>query len=958
MNPPHRFPLTASLVTAALLILALAASFVQASAGAISRDEAVAITTDMLLGGSTDGVRLFVYPHTIQAGTVVSTWKRDVFTAPAEGWFLFVDLMPAANWEHPCHYVFIDAQSGELAAHDAFVPPAWQDELVEITDGRDNPPPGVSERLLAEFNERLKHLRKPELPSRGRAFAFIISGGANQGNNHIRYWNDCSFIYSTLVNYYGYADENIYVCISDGLDPAPDRSDGTNSPPDLDGDGDDDIQYPATREYIELVFNELVTVLTTGDQLFIFTTDHGGSNGGWDTYLNLWNWEELQDYELADYVDALPCETVIGVFEQCFSGGMIDNLETDGRVLASASRYDQSSWAMPPDYIWDEFVYYWTSAVAWSDPYGNPVDADTNSDGIVSMHEAFIYAEEHDTAAENPQYSSTPPELGDVLNLYGNLEGVYLILDEVMIDDDMEGASHGDGDGVIEFGETIELTLSLLNMGMEDASDVTGTISIESAYIGLPVSIAYFGAIPSGETGSNAEPFVFHVTYVVPDGELLEFTLDVSEDPGTLGFELTAHAPAYLVGVVEIDDTLGGNGDGIPNPGETLELTLAIDNQGSSDSPNVEAVLGTASSYFMPDGTPHPLGVLQAGQGVVEGGFTVEVSLTCPEIYSHYLRLHLIGPEYYQAALQFVFAVGQIFADDMEMGAASWAHYAGPGSWNDEWHLETYRNHTPEGEMSWKCGGAGAGDYGNLLYAILETAEFDLPAGAHLAFWHWISAETSQAHPDHCYDGGLLEISTDGGSIWEPLTPEGGYPYLIRDGSTLGPFPAETPVWSGQQDWTEVIVDLSSYAGLVKLRWAFGSDGAAVDEGWYIDDVRVCTTPPSALDREEVQPQTMIRPLLFPARPNPMATGGVNGIGDSEMILRFALPEATQGNLSLFDATGRLIRVLAVGPFGPGEHQVNWDGRDAAGGLVSAGSYYCRLSVSGVDLTRKVTVLR
>ncbi len=920
------------------LTLVLAAPF--AGASQLSRYDAVTMTTDLLLEGSMEGVRIFVYPQSLPAGTVVSTWKREVFTTPAEGWFVFVDRMPAANWEHPCWYVFVDGQSGEVAKHDAHVPPELQPYLEEITSGRDNPPPEVSARMHAWFDQRMREVAKPARPDRGRAFAFIISGGANQGSNHIRYWNDSSFIYKALVNYYGYADENIYVCISDGLDPAVDRSDGTNSPPDLDGDGDDDIQYPATNEYIQLVFDELNTILTPGDQLFIFTTDHGGQESGWDCYLNLWNWEELPDQVLAAYVDALPCQTVICCFEQCFSGGMIDDLEGEGRVIATAARWDEYSWAMGPDYIYDTFVYFWTCAVGWEDPYGNPVDADTNDDGLISMHEAFLYAEANDHESETPQYSSTPPDLGDALNLYGNLEGVYLILEALVVDDDDEGASSGDGDGIIEFGETIELVPTLHNMGLQDGLDVDVTLSSTCTYVGLSVAEVNFGDIPSGGSVAAPEPFVFHVMYVIPDDTDLGFGLALSEEPGVIGLDLRAFAPTYLVGITEVDDS-GGDGDGIPDPGETVVLTLAIDNVGSCDSPDVSALLSSGSEHFTCDETPHPLGVIPVGGGVVEAGFSVTIAADCPDIYTGYVHLRLQGDDFYEVGLPLALSVGQIFADDIEVGGASWTHYAGPGSWTDEWHLETYRNHTPGGAQSWKCGGAGAADYGNLLYAILETAPFDLPAGAQLSFWHWMDAEVSQAHEGYCYDGGLLEISTDGGITWFGLTPAGGYPYLVRTGGTPGPFPAETPVWSGQHDWTEVTVDLAAYEGLVKLRWAFGSDGAVAAEGWYVDDVRVLGAPPSGI--ETFTGEGQIRPLLLPARPNPWTAAGAHGANGSAVVLRFVLPYEADAHLDLFDASGRLVRCLATGAHAPGLHEISWDGTDAGGMPVGSGSYYYRL---------------
>ena len=71
----------------------------------------------------------------------------------------------------------------------------------------------------------------------------------------------------------------------------------------------------------------------------------------------------------------------------------------------------------------DEFVYHWTAAVRGETPDGTPVDADKDEDRKVSMEEAFIYARDHDTASETPQYDSNPMELGAELSLCGQYNG-------------------------------------------------------------------------------------------------------------------------------------------------------------------------------------------------------------------------------------------------------------------------------------------------------------------------------------------------------------------------------------------------------------------------------------------------------------------------------------------------------------------------------------------------------
>jgi len=72
----------------------------------------------------------------------------------------------------------------------------------------------------------------------------------------------------------------------------------------------------------------------------------------------------------------------------------------------------------------------------------------------------------------------------------------------------------------------------------------------------------------------------------------------------------------------------------------------------------------------------------------------------------------------------------------------------------------------------------------------------------------------------------------------------------------------------------------------------------------------------------------------------------------------FELPYATDALVTLHDASGRLVRTLASGRLPEGPHVVHWNGRDVAGRVVPAGSYYVNLRVGEMAATRKLTVLR
>ena len=91
--------------------------------------------------------------------------------------------------------------------------------------------------------------------------------------------------------------------------------------------------------------------------------------------------------------------------EQCNSGVFIPALSRSGRMIITAASPYQSSWAADTEGNYDEFVYHFMSAVAKTNINGSgTVNADTDTNGKISMYEAFMYASAQDSALENPYY--------------------------------------------------------------------------------------------------------------------------------------------------------------------------------------------------------------------------------------------------------------------------------------------------------------------------------------------------------------------------------------------------------------------------------------------------------------------------------------------------------------------------------------------------------------------------
>ena len=251
-----------------------------------------------------------------------------------------------------------------------------------------------------------------------RLHAVIVNGGRNKLTNHERYWNDCAFLYRTLRHTYHIPQRNIIVLMSDGGDMADDmiRTDGwgfRSSPIDLDGDGQPDVNYSAKRDLLVSVLYDLSKKLTTDDHLFLFIVDHGGSTDHLsDSFIWLWNDEKMEDYALAMLLRLFNVASMNILMGQCYSGGFIEELVREGRIISTSCFGNEQSWASP-NHEYDEFVYHWVCAINGADEAGHPVDADTDNNGEVSMAEAFEYAKSHDCANETPQYVSWPEQLGE-----------------------------------------------------------------------------------------------------------------------------------------------------------------------------------------------------------------------------------------------------------------------------------------------------------------------------------------------------------------------------------------------------------------------------------------------------------------------------------------------------------------------------------------------------------------
>jgi len=197
-----------------------------------------------------------------------------------------------------------------------------------------------------------------------------------------------------------------------------------------------------------------------------------------------------------------------------------------------------------------------------------------------------------------------------------------------------------------------------------------------------------------------------------------------------------------------------------------------------------------------------------------------------------------------------------------------------------------------------------------------------------------------------------MRCSTDGGLTWDPQV------YQITNDDVA-------------EEAVELAYEVSNYLHIVYL-----NDRDAPTYIMHLRYPNPCLYPGVEETEQASSPGTgMQEARLFQNRPNPFATGTTISyrlpdarcqVPDARRTTE-ACPEriqrgARQVTLSVFDLSGRLVRVLVDETVRtddlPRTTTVSWDGEDDSGKKVPGGIYLYRLSTGSSSQTRKMVVVR
>jgi hypothetical protein len=163
----------------------------------------------------------------------------------------------------------------------------------------------------------------------------------------------------------------------------------------------------------------------------------------------------------------------------------------------------------------------------------------------------------------------------------------------VTVDDDNLDGTSGNGDGLADAGETVDLRVALRNRGgAASTGTVSAALATTDAFVTVVTADASYGVIGAGATGDPVTPFRLSVPANVPDQREIPFTLMVWDGARSWRetLQLTVRAPEFVHFEHAVTESPGNN-DGRPTTGETASYSVRLRNNGSGIGKSVTAKL-------------------------------------------------------------------------------------------------------------------------------------------------------------------------------------------------------------------------------------------------------------------------------------------------------------------------------------------------------------------------------
>jgi len=472
--------------------------------------------------------------------------------------------------------------------------------------------------------------------------------------------------------------------------------------------------------------------------------------------------------------------------------------------------------------------------------------------------------------------------------------GPYVIKEVVAIND-----VAGNNNGLADFGENIQLNVTLKNIGVDPASNVSATLTTANSFVNITAGNSVFGNIGAGASNTVNNAFSFSIQNNIPDQESVLFHLSATNgvDVWVSTFSIVLQAPVLSVPTVLVNDP-GGNQNGRLDPGETVNIIFNTANSGHSSTPIATGTLSSTSPYITISSSTVNAGVIIPGNQTPVS-FQVIVDPSTP-IGTPVEFSYICNAAPYSASRQITMSAGLI-VEDWETN--DFTSYTWTSSGNAPWQIISGSN-AYEGSFAAKSG-IITDDQMSVLSITMNVLSDDT-----ISFYKKVSCEYGSQY-----------------SQW--------WDYLVFHINST-----EIGKWDGEVNWSREAFFVT--AGSNTFKWSYIKDyiySEGEDAAW-IDFVVFPPVQTSASVDE--RPSISHYITCFPNPANDVMTVNI-GLAQDDVIY-----------LQIIDVQGKIVRNIETNT---GFTQGNYSKQIFVGDLLQ-GNYFLRMTSESTFLTHPFVIVR
>ncbi len=353
----------------------------------------------------------------------------------------------------------------------------------------------------------------------------------------------------------------------------------------------------------------------------------------------------------------------------------------------------------------------------------------------------------------------------------------------------------GNHNGVLDYGETVDLSVEVKNLGSVDATTSLVKLRCNDPYVTIIDSVENYGAIASNATKTIENGFRIKIADNIPHNYNIPLSIYSKGNDFTLSsyFELNCNAPAFTMNNFIIDDAEGGNNNGRIDPDETVKMKFTVVNAGKSATNNAVVKLGSSTGLIAITPSKINIGTLNQWESK-QIEFTVTVGDNVPAgMLVDFIGTALQGQNDYLTETVYSQKIGSVVEDwELGHGNTDLFNWSSASDW-------TISNEAYQGIYAMKSAPIANGGS-----STLTCNDYVVPVDDTLSFY--------------------MKVSSDQG---DKLT-------FYVDTKTYGP-------WSGEVPWQQIKVPVTK--GTHKFKWIYKKDAsglAGADAAW-IDQIEFPT---------------------------------------------------------------------------------------------------------------------